>query len=295
VTRTSQPHLLKEAQEKVEHVVQHIDDAVRQAGPTIQKMARLGHIAEGLAYLMVGTLAGMAAAGVGGRTASVRGLMAVLVRHPAGLIVLGVLTLGFGSFGIWQCLRAIRDPDNEGTSWKALAKRFGYFWSGLCYFALVVGAIEIALLHRARDLSGDANIRGWTAIAMSYPLGRWIVAAIGIGMIVYAASHGRKAWQLNPDKELHTHELSKHSRRVACWVGRFGVAARGVVFFIIGCFLFLAAWHQHPREARGVGGALATLEGEPFGALLLGIVAAGLIAYGSYALYLAGFRRITTK
>ena len=165
----------------------------------------------------------------------------------------------------------------------------------MCYFASVVAAIEIALRNRARDLSGAANVRGLTAIAMSYPLGRWIVAATGIGMIVYAASHWRKAWRLNPDKELHTHELSKQSRRVACWVGRFGVSARGVVFLLIGCFLFLAAWHEHPGEARGVGGALATLEGEPFGAVLLGVVAAGLIAYGSYALYLAGFRRIRTK
>src|SRR5438128_12239780 len=39
--------------------------------------------------------------------------MQFLIDRPLGWIVLAVLTLGFGGFGIWQCLRAIRDPDRE--------------------------------------------------------------------------------------------------------------------------------------------------------------------------------------
>ena len=73
---------------------------------------------------------------------------------------------------------------------------------------------------------------------------------------------------------------------------RLGMAARGVVFGIIGVFLVIAARHANPAQARGVGGALHTLRQQPYGAALLAVVALGLIAYGCYQFILARYRRI---
>ena len=47
-----------------------------------------------------------------------------------------------------------------------------------------------------------------------------------------------------------------------------------------------------PKQARGLGGALAALAAQPHGALLLGLVAVGLIAFGAYSLLLARYGRI---
>ncbi len=71
------------------------------------------------------------------------------------------------------------------------------------------------------------------------------------------------------------------------------LAARGVVFGIVGGFLLLAALRTSPGEARGVGGALKALQQQPFGPWLLGVVALGLIAYGIFELVKARYRRIT--
>jgi hypothetical protein len=133
------------------------------------------------------------------------------------------------------------------------AKRFVKFCVGIGHLVLVVLAFRVVLGTVRTDQYGDVKARDWTAWAMSYPLGRWIVAGIGVGFIVYTFSQLRTAWKLEPDEELHTHEISKFARSLSCNVGKFGIAARAVVFFIIGCFLILAAWHAHPGEARGSG------------------------------------------
>jgi uncharacterized membrane protein YiaA len=85
------------------------------------------------------------------------------------------------------------------------------------------------------------------------------------------------------------------SARAEAWatrVGQIGLAARGVVFGVIGIFLVYAALQANPNEARGLSGALQTLEQQPFAPWVLSIVAFGLVAYGIYMLVLAQHRRI---
>jgi hypothetical protein len=72
------------------------------------------------------------------------------------------------------------------------------------------------------------------------------------------------------------------------------MAARGVVFGIIGAFLILAAWRYNATEARGLEGALETLRRQPLGQWLLAAVALGLVAYGVFQFVKARYRLIET-
>ena len=81
-------------------------------------------------------------------------------------------------------------------------------------------------------------------------------------------------------------------RGVVVHVSRFGIAARGVVFGVIGIGLVMAAWRTDPGEAMGVGGALRWLAGQAYGPWILAVVAAGLIAYGFYEFVRARYRVI---
>lgn len=75
---------------------------------------------------------------------------------------------------------------------------------------------------------------------------------------------------------------AQHAAREAKpWVerlARMGFAARGVVYIIIGWLAFLAAFGLGGKKTTA-GGALATIAGQPFGKLMLTVVALGLVGY----------------
>jgi len=83
--------------------------------------------------------------------------------------------------------------------------------------------------------------------------------------------------------------------RVKEWIGRLGTVghlARMVVFGLVGIFLIKAAVDYNPNKAVRVDGALAKIVNQSYGPVLLGIVAAGLIAFSLYSLSDARYRKI---
>ena len=74
--------------------------------------------------------------------------------------------------------------------------------------------------------------------------------------------------------------------------GVAGLAARGVIFAIVGVFLAKAAYEYDPQEAVGIDGALAKLADQAWGTWLLAAVAIGLLAYGAFCLVQARYRRV---
>ena len=86
--------------------------------------------------------------------------------------------------------------------------------------------------------------------------------------------------------------MSPTVQRCITVAGTVGYLARMVVFGLVGIFLIKAAVDYRPSAAVGLGGALAKLLHEPFGPDLLGVVAAGLIAFAAYSLSDARYRKI---
>ena len=65
-----------------------------------------------------------------------------------------------------------------------------------------------------------------------------------------------------------------------------------VVFVLIGYFLAKAAIDYDPDKAVSVDGALAAVAKASYGKVLLGIVAAGTIAFGAVLIADARYRRV---
>jgi len=74
--------------------------------------------------------------------------------------------------------------------------------------------------------------------------------------------------------------------------GVFGYVARGVVFVLIGYSLIKAAVDFNPDAAVTLDGALSKFAHADYGPLLLGVVSAGLIGFGLYALADARYRKV---
>src|SRR5688500_17685414 len=136
---TTVPTNLHEARAQLREV-QH------RASPFVEKFARFGYAAKGVVYVLVGVLAAMAAFGrAGGQATGSKGVMQTLAGHPFGQVVLALVAVGLAGYALWQFIRAIEDPENEGSDGKAIAKRIGIFGSGVIHIGLTIYALGILI------------------------------------------------------------------------------------------------------------------------------------------------------
>ena len=262
----------------------------RAARPWIERLARFGYAAKGVVYVLVGALAALGALGGGGPTDS-RGALTQVVRQPYGRALLSVVAAGLAGYALWRVVQALRDTEGKGSGLKGLSIRFGYACIGVVYAGLCYSAVRLVLGHGAGQGS-DESARGWTRLALAFPLGRWLVALVGLGFIGHGLYQCYKAFTAKFRRKWKRHEMSGRGRTLATHAGQVGLVARGVVFGIIGLFLIQAAWMARAEEARGLGGALRALEQRPYGPYVLGAVALGLVAYGLYMFVEARYRRM---
>jgi hypothetical protein len=273
-------------------VRQQTERAARVAQPWIERWGRVGYAAHGVVYALIGILALQAALGIGGDVTDAEGALARIIAAPFGRFVLGAVALGLVGYATWRFVQAAFDPENKGTDPKGLAARASYAVSGVIHLGLAWFALRLLLGTGAESGGGDQAAQERIAWLLGFPVGPWLVAAVGATVIAVGGVQLYKAYRADFRDDLETREMSGPQQRWALRAARLGALARGVVFGIIGGFLVVAAIQGEPGQARGLGGALATIADEPAGPWLLGIVATGLLAYGCFELVQARFGRL---
>ncbi|WP_372618673.1 DUF1206 domain-containing protein [Falsiroseomonas sp.] len=254
----------------------------------LELLARLGYAARGAVSLIIGVLALLAALGRGGGATGSKGALQTLFSQPAGAVLLGVVALGLFGFAMWRAFQSLLDADERGTNAKAIVLRIGQAVSAVIYVGLGVFALSLLFgWGQGSTEGGEESARDWTAWLLAQPFGRWLVGGVGLAVAGAALGMGYKAWTAS-----FTQHLAADAPRWVTTLGRVGYVARGIVFLVIGGFLLLAAWQSDASEARGLGGALASLQAQPFGQALFGLVAAGLAAFGAFEFAEARYRRI---
>ena len=255
----------------------------------VERLARFGYAAKGVVYGIVGLLAAQAAFGTGGKTTDTQGALQEIVTQPFGKVLLGIVAIGLFGYVLWQFVQAIKDPENKGTDAKGILQRIGYGISGVIYASLALSAIRIIL----GSGGGNSNsTQDWTARLLSQPFGQWLVGTVGAFIIGLGFYQFYKAFTTKFRKKLNLSQLSDTEQKWVKGISRFGMAARGIVFCVIGFFLIQAARQSDASQARGLGEALQVLAQQPYGSWILGIVALGLVAYGIYMVMQARYRRI---
>jgi len=275
-------------------VVQKAEQAGQQTvdNPWVERLVRVGYVARGVLYVVVGVLAVQLAIGVGGATTDKNGAIATIAAQPFGHVLLILIAVGLLGYSLWGFIRAILDPLHRGTDPKGIAQRIGYLISALSY-----GSVFLVTVHFLTGQGNAGNGQGsgaqeWSAALLHQPLGPWLVGIIGLIGIAGGLGQMWQAATADFKKDWKLDQMSRRAQEVAIAVGRFGIAARGGVFFLLGYGILQAALHVDPNQAKGMDGALATLGQQPFGSLLLGVVALGLVSFGIYSMLCARWIRI---
>lgn len=275
------PNTLKDQGERLTH----------EARRWIVPLARFGFAAQGVVYIVIGSLAALAAFHRGGRTTGSRGALVEIFSQPYGQVMLGVIAVGFMGYTLWRLTQAIQDIEHKGSDAKGIVARLGYAVIGLIYGSFAVTAVQL-IIGTGNRRGDEESSQEWTATLLALPLGQWLVGAIGVGIIALALYQCYLAYTAKFLEQLDRSEMSRQAETWASCIGRLGLAARGVVFTVIGVFLIVAALTANPNQARGLSGALQVFEQQPVGPWALGIVALGLVTYGLYMLVLTRYCRI---
>jgi len=250
-------------------------------------LSRAGFVARALVYGIIGVLALKLALGHGGKLADQEGALQTVARQPFGEVLLTLVAIGLGGYSLWRLVRAAIGHGPEGSD--SGFDRISALASGIAYGAICALAVEI-LIGAGGGSAGSPKKA--TAGVLGWPAGAWIVGLAGVVMIGVALYQGYRGITKTFLEESKVEEMPP---RVKEWISRLGTIghlARMVVFGLVGVFLIKAAVDYNPDKAVGLDGALAKIVDRSYGPFLLGVVAAGLIAFALYSLSDARYRRI---
>jgi hypothetical protein len=266
----------------------------RQGGETFARTAafewfsRAGFVARAAIYLVIGVLALELAFGIGGKATNQQGALETIARQPFGKALLVVVAIGLGGYATWRLIRAALGHGPEKSD--SRLDRLTAFASGIVYAGLC--AIAIQLLLGSGGGNGSGQTHKTTAGVLGWPAGTWLVGIAGAVLIGVGLFQGYRAFSRDFLEDAKVEEMSPRVQGGYSWIGSLGYLARMVVFCVVGAFLIKAGAEFGPNKAVGLDGALAKIGDQAYGHLLLGIVAAGLIAFGLYSIADARYRRI---
>jgi hypothetical protein len=265
------------------------DVSAQDVAPWITRLARLGYAAKAVLYTMVGVLAFGVGRGTGGRTTGSRGALVTILSAPFGRILLALIAGGLIGYAVWRVVEGISDPDRRGSDAKGLALRASFIGRGLLHGLLGLSAARVAISGVSREDDGETAER-WTSRLLEAPGGEALLIGVGLALIGFALYQLYRAVTAKISRRIDLSAMTPGGARWAVVVSRFGIAARGIIFGLMGAALYRAARQHDASEAGGTGESLQEIA--QLGRWPLMLIALGLIAYGGYELINAKYRRI---
>ena len=267
--------------------------------PAVVATARLGWVAKGVVYGLVGALA-VPIALQGLRTdsapdtdqeASALGAVAEIADTPLGVITLWFVAVGLSLYVLWRLLSIVLPAEHTVETWLT---RAGYAVSAAIYSFLVWSAISFATDERAGRGSEteDAKVERFTRELMERSTGRWLVMLIGAGAMGVGIYFVVKGCRASFHDDLEPRDVGPIRLEWIVALGRLGWVGRGVVMVLYAWFLARAAIRFRPSDAQGLDGSLREVTELAIGPYVVAGAAVALIAYGLFCVLSAPRQRL---
>ena len=274
-------------------IPQTVGNAAERAAaqPILQLLERVGYVARGVLYVVVGLLAFKVATGsAGGQATDLTGALVFLISNQFGKFVLIVMVVGLAAYSVWGLIRAIFDPLHRGSDPSGLMARLGFISSAASYGAIALFGLKL-LMGTGSAAAGDTT-QTTAASLLAHPFGGQLTILVGVIALGVGIGQFVEAYRATFQNDLKGAEMSHTQRSIVVGLGRYGMAARGVTFLAIGYFLIQAGIYKTASLAHGFAGAFVFLMSLQYGHLLLGIVALGFVALGVHSIACARWMRL---
>jgi hypothetical protein len=270
--------------------------------PNLVKLGRVGWVAKGVVYGLMGVLAvavalqtsdAQAASGeraAGQQEASASGAIAAIVESSAGAALLYVIAVGLALYVAWRIVSIVLPADNDADAWLT---RAGYAVSAIGYSILAWTAFSFARHPGTGAASEDARIEQFTRDLLGNGAGRVAVFVLGAVLVCTGAYFLYKGAAATFESDLAPGGVGPVSHDALVTLGRVGWVGRALMMGLIGFFLARAAVRFDPAEAEGLDGALRRVSGSSLGTVLVLVVAVGLVVYGAFCVISAPRQRLT--
>ncbi|MET7279380.1 DUF1206 domain-containing protein [Kribbella sp. NPDC005582] len=227
----------------------------------------VGLIAYGVVHLLVAWIALQLAWGQSSQEASQQGALQELAGKPLGGVLLWIVAIGLFALVGWRVLDLVyADLDTQ--------KRVSMAGRAVVYLVLGINAIKVAV---GTSSSSSNQQRTMSARLMEHGIGRALVVAVGVAVVAVGVRQLYKAYT-----KKFTEDLVGGVSDTTILLGRIGYAAKGVAFIVVGVLFGWAAISYDPEKAGGLDTALHTIKQQPFGSVLLTVLALGIAAFGVY-------------
>lgn len=243
------------------------------ASARLVTLTRVGFATRGLLYIVIAIFVMST-----GRAEDPAGALQYL-GQGGGRILLWLMAAGLFGYGVWRLSDAIFNIEGHDEDRSGIGARLGAGTSGVIHLFLAWQAVKFSEGAGAESGSSPQdNAQSMLTLpggALMLSLVGLVLLAVGIYQIVKAVK-GKYLKHLEPQIA---------DKAWAKWSGRFGYAARGVIFIITSYFFVTAGLSEQAGEAGGMAEALRWLT-SPWDM----IVGAGLLAFGLFSLIEARYR-----
>lgn len=261
----------------------------------IAKVRSAGFFTKGVVYLLIGTLTFMAAIGLQGDITSKDGVVKFLLSLPAGKFLGALVAVGLFAYALWRLSQVFYRPKKNGKKpdgVKNFFTRMRFFYSALLYgyIAYSFGKPLISALSGTQSSgTGGENQQQKAALweLLTHDWGKILIWVIALIVAIQALWQFKLAYTARFMKKIDHYPDVRHEYDFIRKSGRFGYAARGLVFGIISFFLIQVILHHNASAYKGAEGALQYLLSFSYGSVLLAVTALGLAGYGVFNIMVA--------
>jgi hypothetical protein len=263
-------------------------DVARSA--PFQLMARIGLVAYGGVHLLVAWLAVQVAVGDldgdGVGKTDKTGALQSISGNTGGDILLWLVAIGLGVSTLWQLFEAVAGNRNSRHDRLLRAMNLGEaFLFG--YLSFSAGKLAAGSPASSTD---DAQL-GLIGSLLNQSWGKPVVIAIGLVIVAISLFIARHGITRRFTSEQDLGKASPTTRKTVVRLGQTGYLALGAMYGTAGVLVVVAAAQSQPTKATGLDVALKTLAAQPYGTVLLILIAIGLAAFAAFTLFDARYRR----